>query len=112
MASLRDKRLLRELPLLPYKTEWTVGENVILVPENGLTIRVSSWYPFRCTTVEVNGEPENGYFEKFGHHMERRRVRDDWYPSYGIKEIVDDFLKEQMIVMASKVEDHAADGSA
>jgi hypothetical protein len=111
--SLRDKRLLRELPLLPYKTEWNVGENVVLVPENKLTIHVSSWYPFRCPTVEFNGEPENVYFDKFAVSKEsRRRIRDDWCPCYGIKEIVDDFLKEQMIIMATKVEDHASNGPA
>jgi hypothetical protein len=107
--SLRDKRLQRELPLLPYKTEWTVGENVVLVPEHELTIRLTSWYPFRCPTIEVNGEPEETYLDKFrdNNSVSRRRISYDWCPSYGIKDLVDDYLKELALV---KVEQHASNG--
>jgi hypothetical protein len=110
--SLRDKRLQRELPLLPYKTEWNVGENVVLVPEHGLTIRVTSWYPFRCPTIEVHGEPENTYLDRFRNNNNdesRRRISYDWCPSYGIQDLVDDYLKELAFV---KVEKHATDAPA
>jgi hypothetical protein len=108
--SLRDKRLQRELPLLPYKTEWNVGENVVLVPEHGLTIRLTSWYPFRCPTIEVHGEPENTYLDRFRNNDEsRRRISYDWCPSYGIQDLVDDYLKELAFV---KVEKHATDAPA
>ena len=94
--SIKNKRLRKEIPLLPFKVEWVDGEDTIYIPEYKMKISVTDWYPFRFPTLTIDGMEEADYLK---HLLDQnapplRRITEVWCPSYGIREFVDDFVEK------------------
>ena len=90
--SIKNKRLRHEVPLLPYKTEWDDGSNDLYIPEHKMHISVTDWYPFRFPSVTIDGMKEEEYTRNRTKRANYNRITEDWSPSYGIREFVDNFL--------------------
>ena len=92
--SIKNKRLRREVPLLPYKTFWVDGADDLYIPEYNMKISVTDWYPFRYPKLSIDGIEEVAYLKLFENNGKKeKRLTEEWCPSYGIREFVDDFLK-------------------
>jgi hypothetical protein len=90
--SIKNKRLRKEIPLLPYEVQWKDGDDHLFIPQYNMTITVTDWYPFQYPTMKIDGIDEKMYAEQIGRAPTRRRITKEWCPSYGIREFVDDFL--------------------
>jgi hypothetical protein len=91
--SIKNKRLRREVPLLPYETKWQDGDNVLYIPLYSMKITVTDWYPFRFPKLVIDGVDEADYIKLIPDHKNKKRITEQWCPSYGIREFVDDFLQ-------------------
>ena len=90
--SIKNKRLRHEVPLLPYKTEWHDDSNELYIPEHKINISVTDEYPFRFPTLSLDGVKEEEYTRNRTKRVNSTRITEDWSPSYGIREFVDNFL--------------------
>jgi hypothetical protein len=91
--SIKDKRLRKEVPLLPYETIWMDGSNELLVPKYCMKISVTPWYPFRYPSMTIDNIPEAEYILQLQKNVDEKRITEVWCPSYGIREFVDNFLR-------------------
>jgi len=90
--SLKNKRLRKEVPLLPYETKWVDGENDLYIPQYKIKISVTDWYPFRHPTMTIEGVPESEHVLCRQKAVNEKRITEVWCPSYGIRDFVDNFL--------------------
>lgn len=101
--SIKNKRLRKEIPLLPYKVEWVDGEDTLYIPEYKMKVSVTDWYPFRYPTLSIDGVEEADYVKDLANQNIplHRRITEEWCPSYGIREFVDDFVEKYGVKKAN-----------
>jgi ubiquitin-protein ligase len=77
---------------------WEDGSDKIFVPDYNLTILVNDIYPFRCPSIEINGEKEDVFIKTFEKENNvnftmEDRLFDRWVPSLGVYEIVEEHIR-------------------